>query len=115
MATAMSISSGAKLIYILSGPFLGNEGSSRRNCTTNLYRLFLSSPVACTFSCTMKFTVRDCDPNTGVPEEDGYDDEYVVSSRPGFFNLSLILNTHGHWIDSFLADLKLVGENGRPA
>lgn len=36
-------------------------------------------PVAGTFSCTMKFTVRDCDPNTGVPDEDGYDDEYVVS------------------------------------
>lgn len=35
-------------------------------------------PVAGTFSCTMKFTVRDCDPNTGVPDEDGYDDEYVV-------------------------------------
>ncbi|XP_039375759.1 coatomer subunit gamma-2 isoform X1 [Mauremys reevesii] len=34
--------------------------------------------VACTFSCTMKFTVRDCNPNTGVPEEDGYDDEYVL-------------------------------------
>ncbi|NXI89451.1 COPG2 protein, partial [Psophia crepitans] len=34
--------------------------------------------VACTFSCTMKFTVRDCDPNTGVPEDDGYDDEYVL-------------------------------------
>lgn len=91
----MSISSGAKLIYILSGPFLGNEGSSRRNCTTNLYRLFLSSPVACTFSCTMKFTVRDCDPNTGVPEEDGYDDEYVVSSRPGFF--FLVTNSEYTW------------------
>ncbi|KAM4672469.1 coatomer subunit gamma-2 isoform 6-T7 [Amazona ochrocephala] len=37
-----------------------------------------STAVACTFSCTMKFTVRDCDPNTGVPEEDGYDDEYVL-------------------------------------
>ncbi|XP_073185008.1 coatomer subunit gamma-2 isoform X3 [Lepidochelys kempii] len=34
--------------------------------------------VACTFSCTMKFTVRDCNPNTGVPEDDGYDDEYVL-------------------------------------
>ncbi|XP_029821468.1 coatomer subunit gamma-2 [Manacus vitellinus] len=34
--------------------------------------------VSCTFSCTMKFTVRDCDPNTGVPEEDGYEDEYVL-------------------------------------
>lgn len=38
----------------------------------------LVPPVAGTFSCTMKFTVRDCDPNTGVPDEDGYDDEYVV-------------------------------------
>jgi hypothetical protein len=27
----------------------------------------------------MKFTVRDCDPDTGVPTEEGYDDEYVVS------------------------------------
>uniref|UniRef100_A0A8D2PKL4 Coatomer subunit gamma n=1 Tax=Zosterops lateralis melanops TaxID=1220523 RepID=A0A8D2PKL4_ZOSLA len=34
--------------------------------------------VTCTFSCTMKFTVRDCDPSTGVPEEDGYEDEYVL-------------------------------------
>lgn len=39
----------------------------------------LLPPVAGTFSCTMKFTVRDCDPDTGVPAEEGYDDEYVVS------------------------------------
>ena len=39
----------------------------------------LSPPAAGTFSCTMKFTVRDCDPDTGVPAEEGYDDEYVVS------------------------------------
>ncbi|XP_036184568.1 coatomer subunit gamma-2 isoform X3 [Myotis myotis] len=37
-----------------------------------------SSAVASTFSCTMKFTVRDCDPDTGVPAEEGYDDEYVL-------------------------------------
>ncbi|XP_077196495.1 coatomer subunit gamma-2 [Paroedura picta] len=45
-----------------------------------LVRLPLEDPtaVACTFSCTMKFTVRDCDPNTGVPDDDGYDDEYVL-------------------------------------
>ncbi|XP_060100449.1 coatomer subunit gamma-2 [Heteronotia binoei] len=45
-----------------------------------LIRLPLDDPtaVACTFSCTMKFTVRDCDPNTGVPDDDGYDDEYVL-------------------------------------
>lgn len=34
--------------------------------------------MSCTFSCTMKYLVRDCDPNTGEPDDDGYDDEYVV-------------------------------------
>ncbi|KAJ6668344.1 hypothetical protein lerEdw1_015721 [Lerista edwardsae] len=34
--------------------------------------------VACTFSCMMKFTVKDCDPNTGEADEEGYEDEYVV-------------------------------------
>lgn len=38
-------------------------------------------PVSCTFSCTMKYLVRDCDPNTGEPDDDGYDDEYVVCSN----------------------------------
>lgn len=28
----------------------------------------------------MKYLVRDCDPNTGEPDDDGYNDEYVVSS-----------------------------------
>lgn len=37
--------------------------------------------VSCTFSCTMKYLVRDCDPNTGEPDDDGYDDEYVVCNR----------------------------------
>lgn len=36
------------------------------------------SPVACTFSCMMKFTVKDCDPNTGETDDEGYEDEYVV-------------------------------------
>ncbi|RVE56748.1 hypothetical protein OJAV_G00224090 [Oryzias javanicus] len=36
------------------------------------------SAVSCTFSCTMKYLVRDCDPNTGEPDDDGYDDEYVL-------------------------------------
>lgn len=26
----------------------------------------------------MKFTVKDCDPNTGEAEDEGYDDEYVL-------------------------------------
>uniref|UniRef100_A0A8I5ZY43 Coatomer subunit gamma n=1 Tax=Rattus norvegicus TaxID=10116 RepID=A0A8I5ZY43_RAT len=34
--------------------------------------------VACTFSCVMKFTVKDCDPNTGEIDEEGYEDEYVL-------------------------------------
>uniref|UniRef100_A0AAY5EV87 Coatomer subunit gamma n=1 Tax=Electrophorus electricus TaxID=8005 RepID=A0AAY5EV87_ELEEL len=34
--------------------------------------------VSCTFSCAMKYLVRDCDPNTGEPDDDGYDDEYVL-------------------------------------
>lgn len=37
--------------------------------------------VTCTFSCTMKYLVRDCDPNTGEPDDDGYDDEYVVRNN----------------------------------
>nr|XP_026266692.1 coatomer subunit gamma-1 [Urocitellus parryii] len=34
--------------------------------------------VACTFSCMMKFTVKDCDPTTGETDEEGYEDEYVL-------------------------------------
>uniref|UniRef100_A0A8C4WZ35 Coatomer subunit gamma n=1 Tax=Eptatretus burgeri TaxID=7764 RepID=A0A8C4WZ35_EPTBU len=36
------------------------------------------SSVSCTFSCTMKFVVKDCDPNTGIADDDGYNDEYVL-------------------------------------
>lgn len=56
--------------------------SSRRRCarpSPDSGPPALSPSVAGTFSCTMKFTVRDCDPDTGVPAEEGYDDEYVVS------------------------------------
>eukprot|EP00058_Branchiostoma_floridae_P014592 XP_002600080.1 hypothetical protein BRAFLDRAFT_122413 [Branchiostoma floridae] len=31
-----------------------------------------------TFSNTLKFLVKDCDPNTGEPDEEGYEDEYVL-------------------------------------
>ncbi|XP_011806238.1 PREDICTED: coatomer subunit gamma-1 [Colobus angolensis palliatus] len=34
--------------------------------------------VACTFSCMMKFTVKDCDPTTGETDDEGYEDEYVL-------------------------------------
>lgn len=40
-----------------------------------------------TFSCTLKYIVKDCDPNSGEPDDDeGYEDEYVVS-----FQLSVII------------------------
>uniref|UniRef100_H2YIZ0 Coatomer subunit gamma n=1 Tax=Ciona savignyi TaxID=51511 RepID=H2YIZ0_CIOSA len=34
--------------------------------------------VTTTLSCVMKFRVKDCDPNTGEADDDGYDDEYVL-------------------------------------
>jgi coatomer protein complex subunit gamma len=35
--------------------------------------------VTATFSCKMKFIVKDCDPNTGEPDnEEGYQDEYEL-------------------------------------
>ncbi|XP_071960744.1 coatomer subunit gamma-2-like [Antedon mediterranea] len=34
--------------------------------------------VSCTFSNTFKFLVKDCDPTTGEPDDDGYEDEYVL-------------------------------------
>ena len=39
-----------------------------------------SSAVTGALACTMKYTVKDCDPATGVPDdEEGYADEFVVS------------------------------------
>lgn len=37
--------------------------------------------VTATFSCVMKFIVKDCDPNTGEPDnEEGYEDEYALEN-----------------------------------
>ncbi|XP_022099738.1 coatomer subunit gamma-2-like [Acanthaster planci] len=38
-----------------------------------------ATSVTGTFTNTLKFLVKDCDPNTGEPDDDGYEDEYVVS------------------------------------
>ena len=38
-----------------------------------------ATQATCTFSCNLKFLVKDCDPNTGEPDDDGYEDEYLVS------------------------------------
>ena len=43
-----------------------------------LYCLLTLFSVTGTFSCTLKFIVKDCDPNTGEADDEGYDDEYVV-------------------------------------
>ncbi|XP_046580673.1 coatomer subunit gamma-2-like [Haliotis rubra] len=34
--------------------------------------------VTGSFTCTLKFIVKDCDPNTGEPDDEGYEDEYVL-------------------------------------
>jgi coatomer protein complex subunit gamma len=34
-----------------------------------------------TFSCNLKFIVKDCDPATGEPDAEGYEDEYQVSRK----------------------------------
>lgn len=34
--------------------------------------------VTGTLGCTMKYTVKDCDPTTGVPDDEGYPDEFIV-------------------------------------
>lgn len=42
----------------------------------------------------MKYLVRDCDPNTGEPDDDGYDDEYVVCE----FSKSVHTDENGKFI-----------------
>lgn len=36
--------------------------------------------VTATFECVMKFIVKDCDPNTGEPDGEGYNDEYALET-----------------------------------
>lgn len=36
--------------------------------------------VTSTFECVMKFIVKDCDPATGEPDNDGYEDEYALEA-----------------------------------
>ena len=47
----------------------------KKKADLKIYFLF---SVTGTFSCTLKFIVKDCDPNTGEADDEGYDDEYVV-------------------------------------
>ncbi len=41
----------------------------------------------------MKYLVRDCDPNTGEPDDDGYNDEYVVCE----FSKSIHTDENDQW------------------
>lgn len=52
-----------------------------------LQRVCFVLSVTCTFTNTLKFVVKDCDPSTGEPDEEGYEDEYVVC-----VNLFLIIS-----------------------
>lgn len=38
----------------------------------------LLSVAAGTFTCLLKYVVKDCDPNTGETDDEGYDDEYAL-------------------------------------
>lgn len=54
------------------------------------YVSVVSVLVTASFRCTLKFTVRDCDPATGEPDaEEGFPDEYVVSTLPRSIVLEL--------------------------
>ena len=49
--------------------------------TYTLVKMNDPNSVTGTFLNTLKFVVKDCDPNTGEPDDEvGYDDEYVVST-----------------------------------
>jgi len=65
------------------------------------------SLVAASFSCTLKFVVKDCDPTTGEADDDeGYEDEYVLE------DLDLSVADHVHKVNktNFGASWEEVGE-----
>ncbi|KAJ3298811.1 Coatomer subunit gamma-2 [Borealophlyctis nickersoniae] len=55
-----------------------------------------------TFSNTLKFIVKDCDPGTGEPDEEGYEDEYLLED--------LELVTADYVLPSFIVDFKRAWE-----
>ena len=71
------------LFFSLGAAFLSGAPSSAKGhyATGESYerRSVLCCTVSSTFTCTLKFVVKDCDPNTGEPDDEGYEDEYVVS------------------------------------
>ncbi|KAJ3087541.1 Coatomer subunit gamma-2, partial [Quaeritorhiza haematococci] len=55
-----------------------------------------------TFSNTLKFLIRECDPSTGEPEDEGYEDEYQLED--------VDLQTGDYIIPTFLYDFKKAWE-----
>lgn len=66
-----------------------------------------ATQVTASFSCTLKFIVKDCDPNTGEPDDDeGYDDEYVLE------DVEMVVADHVQGVvrTNFLASWDEVGD-----
>ncbi|XP_054751910.2 coatomer subunit gamma-2-like [Lytechinus pictus] len=65
-----------------------------------------TSDVSSAFSNTLKFTVKDCDPNTGEPDDEGYEDEYVLE------DIEITLSDHMQRVlkPNFMASWEEVGD-----
>ncbi len=63
--------------------------------------------VTGSFTNTLKFIVKDCDPNTGEADDDGYDDEYVLE------DIEITVADHVQRVmkPNFLASWEEVGED----
>eukprot|EP00795_Rhopilema_esculentum_P002377 gene2377-18020_t len=63
--------------------------------------------VTGSFSCTMKFVVKDCDPTTQEPDDDGYNDEYVLE------DVEVVVADHvqGVMKTNFLASWDEIGDS----
>lgn len=64
--------------------------------------------VSASFSCTLKFIVKDCDPATGEPDDDeGYEDEYVLE------DMEMVVADHVQGVvrTNFLASWDEIGED----
>ncbi|KAJ8017960.1 Coatomer subunit gamma-2 [Holothuria leucospilota] len=66
-----------------------------------------NTEVASVFSNTLKYSVKDCDPNTGEPDEEGYEDEYVLE------DIELTFADHVQRVmkPNFMASWEEIGED----
>lgn len=65
--------------------------------------------VTASFSCTLKFVVKDCDPATGEPDDDevGYEDEYVLE------DIEMLVADHAQGVlrTNFMASWDEIGDD----